>query len=173
MYLSTILLGTVGEKQCCYGSLMQCTKTAQVRGSVPMLDHGRVEVPPSELSTLQVGFSQVESSCVLTLCGELTGSSIPALEAQIDQIGCAACEYVVLDVSSLTAIDSVGMHVLVGLDAYVHGLGARLTVAGARGQVAEALATASLGLVDDVWARAVHRQPLMHSAVLVDEGIPL
>jgi len=122
---------------------------------------------------LNVGFASIESSCVLTLCGELTGSSIPALEAQIDQIGGAACEYVLLDVSGLMAIDSVGLHVLIGLDAYVHGLGARLSVAGARGQVAEALATTSLDLGGAVWTPVPRRKPLVQSTILLDEGIPL
>jgi anti-anti-sigma factor len=122
---------------------------------------------------LRVGFLHVESSCVLTLCGELTGSSIPALEAQIDQIGCAACEHVALDLSGLVAIDSVGVHVLVGLDAYVHGLGARLTMSGARGAVAEALALTSLKLVESVRTHAPRRPPLFESAVLLDESTPL
>jgi anti-anti-sigma factor len=135
-----------------------------------MHDDARVEDSPVEPPVLNVGFASVGSSCVLTLSGELTGSSIPALEAQIDQIGGAACEHVVLDVSGLVAIDSVGLHVLIGLEAYVHGLGARLSVAGAKGQVAEALATTTLDLGDAVWTPVPRRQPLVQSTVLLDEG---
>ncbi|HEX4218721.1 MAG TPA: STAS domain-containing protein [Acidimicrobiales bacterium] len=92
-------------------------------------------------AVLTVEFTSTASLCVLTLAGELNGTSIAALEVQIDQIGCSHCSGVVLDVSALRKLDSVGTRVLVGLDHYVQALGARLAVTGATGQVAEALAT--------------------------------
>jgi anti-anti-sigma factor len=91
-----------------------------------------------------VEFASTASLCVLTLTGELNGTSIAALEVQIDQIGCSQCSRVVLDVSALRGLDSVGTRVLVGLDHYVSALGARLAITGARGQVAEALANSPL-----------------------------
>jgi hypothetical protein len=52
----------------------------------------------------------------------------------------------VLDVTGLTTLDPVGTRVLEGLGHYVRALGARLTVTGASGQVAEALRPTRLGL---------------------------
>lgn len=146
---------------------------AQVRGGRNRRDDARVEDPPSGRPRLNVGLASMESSCVLILCGELNWSSIPALEAHIDQIGRAACRHVVVDVIGLVAIDSVGLQVLIGLDADVRGLGAHLGVAGARGQVAEALATTSLDLIDTVWTPVPGGHPLVQPTVLLDEGIPL
>jgi anti-anti-sigma factor len=138
-----------------------------------MSDVGAINSKDAEPSVLMVGFASAGSSCTLTLIGELNGTSIPALEAQIDQIGCSDCENVVLDVSGLASIDSVGLSVLTGLDHYVHGLGAHLTVIGARGQVAEALAATSLDLVDAVRTPVPRGQPLVQSTVLLTKGIPL
>jgi anti-anti-sigma factor len=95
-------------------------------------------------AVLTVEFASTASLCVLTLTGELNGTSIAALEVQIDQIGCSQCSGVVLDVSALRRLDPVGTRVLVGLDHYVSALGARLSITGATGQVAEALATSPL-----------------------------
>lgn len=95
-------------------------------------------------AVLTVEFASRASLCMLTLTGELNGSSIAALEVQIDQIGCSQCSRVVLDVSALRKLDSVGTRVLVGLDHYVRALGARMAITGAAGQVAEALTTSAL-----------------------------
>ncbi len=95
-------------------------------------------------AVLTVEFASTASLCVLTLTGELNGTSIAALEVQIDQIGCSQCSGVVLDVSALRTLDPVGTRVLVGLDHYVTALGARLAITGAWGQVAEALADSPL-----------------------------
>ena len=127
----------------------------------------------SEFAVLRVGFASTESSCVLTLCGELNGTSIPALEAQIDQIGRSDCEDVVLDVTALIAIDSVGIRVLIGLDHYVRALGARLTIAGARGKIGEVLAGSCLDLVGVPESPGSSRQQVVQSSVLLTEGIPL
>ena len=83
---------------------------------------------------------------------------------QIDQIGCSQCSGVVLDVSALRRLDPVGTRVLVGLDHYVSALGARLSITGARGQVAEELATSPLisgtGTAEDNrYGSATHDQP--------------
>ena len=93
----------------------------------------------TETATLSVEFSGKGPLCVLTLNGELSESSIAALEVQIDQIGCSGCEYVIVDVSKVTAIDASGARVMVGLATYVGALGAHLTVSGAHDDVAEAL----------------------------------
>lgn len=113
----------------------------------PVLDHDAVDGTQTELAVLTVEFSREGSLCVLTMSGELNGTSMPALEVRIDQIGCSGCEDVVLDVTGLRALDRVARRVLVGLDHYVRALGAPLTVTGASGQVTEALATTRLVLV--------------------------
>jgi anti-anti-sigma factor len=89
---------------------------------------------------LSVSFGDRGPVCVLTLSGQLTRASVAALEAQVDQIGSAECEHLILDVTDLTSLDAVGSRVLAGLDVYVRALGTRLTITGANGAVAEALA---------------------------------
>ena len=78
-------------------------------------------------------------TCILVLGGRLTGASIAALEAQVDQLGCLPCDDVVVDASGLTALDPVGANVLLGLFHYVEGRGGTLRISGARGPVAGAL----------------------------------
>jgi anti-anti-sigma factor len=112
-----------------------------------VLDKDAIGDRQTDLPVLTVEFSCTGSLCVLTMSGELNGTSIAALEVSIDQIGRSACEHVVLDVTGLTRLDSVGIRVLIGLDQYVRALGARLTVTGAGGQVAEAFALTRLVLV--------------------------
>jgi ABC-type transporter Mla MlaB component len=68
--------------------------------------------------------------CRLHLAGKLVRTSIAALEAQIDQLGCLAFERVVVDLVGLTGLDAVGANVLHGLQAYVHGRGGSLEVVG-------------------------------------------
>jgi anti-anti-sigma factor len=103
---------------------------------------------------LTVEFASTASLCVLTLTGDLNGSSIAALEVQIDQIGCSMCSRVVINVCALRNVDSVGVRVLVGLDNYVRALGARSVITGATGKVAEVLACAPL-MLDPVLRSAV------------------
>jgi anti-anti-sigma factor len=143
-----------------------------VRGGKQMSDVVALDGTDAALSVLMVGFTSAGSSCTLTLIGELNGASLPAFEAQIDQIGGSDCENVVLDVSGLVTIDSVGIRVLTGLEHYVRGLGAHLTVIGARGQAAESLAATSLDLVDLERTPVPRCQPLVQSTVLLTEGIP-
>jgi anti-anti-sigma factor len=126
-----------------------------------VLDPAAIGDRPTDLPVLTVAFFSTGRLCVLTMSGELNGSSIPALDASIDQIGGSRCERIVLDVSRLTRLDSAGTRALVSLDHYVRALGARLTVAGASGQVAQALAFTRLVLgsvPNDVVIRA-HREP--------------
>jgi anti-anti-sigma regulatory factor len=86
----------------------------------------------SDELALSVELHDRGADCVLRLRGALTGESIMALEAQIDQIGCASWDRVVLDVSGLTRLDDVGNRVLAGLHHYMHGRGGTLVVSGAR-----------------------------------------
>jgi len=89
---------------------------------------------------LVVQLQEVGTASVLTLRGSLTGSSVAALEAQIDQLGSTSCADVVVDLSDLSDIDAVGAGLLFGLQHYVRGRGGRMTMIGARGAVAAAVA---------------------------------
>lgn len=93
---------------------------------------------------LSVGFHTVGQRCVLVLRGQLVSSSIAALEAQIDQLGCAPFEQVVLDVSNVTTIDATGKAVLVGLNHYVEARGGRMTIVGAGYNTAKVFANTPL-----------------------------
>jgi ABC-type transporter Mla MlaB component len=81
---------------------------------------------------------------VLSATGMLTRDSIAALEAQIDHIGCAEPSAVILDLTDVVRIDATGLNVVLGLVHYVEALGRKVAIAGARGQVAAALADARL-----------------------------
>jgi anti-anti-sigma factor len=83
-------------------------------------------------------------TCTLTLSGSLSGTSIAALEAQVDQLGSTPCRDVIIDVRLLSAIDQVGVNVLVGLNHYVEARGGQMTVVGASGEVAAALRNCEL-----------------------------
>jgi anti-anti-sigma factor len=125
------------------------------------LDPGAIGELPTDLPVLTVAFFSTGRLCVLTMSGELNRSSIPALDASIEQIGGSRCERIVLDVSRLKRLDSAGTLALVSLDQYVRALGARLTFAGARGQVAQALAFTrlALGSVPNDVAIRTRREP--------------
>jgi anti-anti-sigma factor len=101
----------------------------------------------SSIPVLTVEFVGTETRFWLTLRGELTGASIAALETQVDQIGCSYCKEVFLDVTGLKRLDSIGLRVLIGIDHYVEALGGQLTILGASGEVAEALAPTGLHLL--------------------------
>jgi anti-anti-sigma regulatory factor len=75
-------------------------------------------------------------TCTLILRGSLCGTSIAALEAQVDQLGCVPCDDVTVDLRELRAIDPVGANVLLGLYHYVDGRGGRLRVTGASDRIA-------------------------------------
>lgn len=108
---------------------------------------------------LTVTFEDRGSVCVLTLSGQLTRTSVVALDAQVDQIGCSDCAQLILDVAQLTDLDAVGSRALAGLDIYVRALGARLTVNGANGEEAKALGR-TLQVVDDDSSAASSRAPV-------------
>jgi anti-anti-sigma regulatory factor len=88
---------------------------------------------------LSVELQDIDGSCRLLLEGALCGTSIAALQAQIDQIGTMSCEDVVVDVSKLTKLDRRGEGVLFGLYHYVVGRGGKLRFVGAKGWLATAI----------------------------------
>jgi anti-anti-sigma factor len=77
--------------------------------------------------------------CRLVLSGALSGTSIAALEAQVDQLGCIPFEKVVIDVGKLTSLDPVGARVLFGLYHYVEAKGGKLKIVGASKQIESTL----------------------------------
>jgi anti-anti-sigma factor len=92
----------------------------------------------------QVELQSRESRCTLILSGALCGTSIAALEAQVDQLGSMRCDHVIIDVHGLTKVDAVGASVLLGLYHYVAAKGGEMRIVGASSQVAPILhATAS------------------------------
>lgn len=103
--------------------------------------NGRNEID-NQLGTetwLSVELSSSGDTCILTLDGYLTGTSIAALQAQIDQIGCTNCRDIVLDVSRLLGIDHRGEGLLYGLYHYATARGGELRFVGASGQLAVAI----------------------------------
>lgn len=96
-------------------------------------DAGRAQV------CLRVELQSHGRTCTLVLFGVLCATSIAALEAQIDQLGCIPCDDVVVDVRGLRGLDPVGVNVLLGLDHYVAGRGGSLWITGAVGQIATTL----------------------------------
>jgi anti-anti-sigma regulatory factor len=99
------------------------------------------ELEPS----LQVELVAAGPDCRLVLHGDLCGATLPALEAQVDQLGCVPCHAVIVDVGSLVGLDAVGANVLLGLSHYVTARGGVFHVEGASGHVAETLRSASDG----------------------------
>lgn|SRR6185437_3672199 len=93
-----------------------------------------------EVPALEVQLQEVGPACVLTLRGALTASSATALEAQIDQLGSMDHGDVVVDLTDVTDVDAIGTGILFGLTHYVRGRGGRLTMVGATGAVATAVA---------------------------------
>jgi anti-anti-sigma factor len=104
-------------------------------GNTPVPRRGMEEAAP----TLQVELDAQGPACLLTLRGELCGSSLAALAAQVDQLVCLPCERVVVDMGQVTRLDQAGAKVIVGLYYYVLGKGGVLRVTGMAGQVAETL----------------------------------
>jgi anti-anti-sigma factor len=85
---------------------------------------------------LKVEFKTSGQTSTLALWGMLCGTSIAALEAQVDQLGSTPCEAVVVDLRHLQALDRSGARMLLGLYHYVTARGGRYRVVGATGQVA-------------------------------------
>lgn len=88
---------------------------------------------------LKVELQSAGATCTLKLVGALSGTSIAALEAQLDQVSSSPWKDVIIDVRELKTIDATGANMLIGLNHYVDARGGRLTVTGARGEVAAAL----------------------------------
>jgi anti-anti-sigma regulatory factor len=88
---------------------------------------------------LQVELESSPTTCRLTLRGILCDSSIAALEAQVDQLGCTPCHEVVIDLRQVTRLDPVGANVIFGLYHYVVGRGGELRAMTAHDQVTATL----------------------------------
>jgi anti-anti-sigma factor len=97
--------------------------------------------------SLLVELESVAGTCRLTLRGALCGTSIAALEAQVDQLGCTQCDEVIIDMQHLTALDPVGANVILGLYHYVVGRGGELRVTSARADVSATLHAIAGGLI--------------------------
>jgi anti-anti-sigma factor len=117
---------------------------------IDVLEHEGTAGTPSGIPVLTVELVNTEARFLLTLRGELTGASIAALETQVDQIGCSECKEVLLDVTELKRLDSIGLQVLTGIDQYVEALGGRLTILGASGDVTEALSPTGVHLLSSL-----------------------
>jgi anti-anti-sigma factor len=89
---------------------------------------------------LAVEWQRRGRTTVLRLCGELRDISIRALEDQIDRLACTAGDAVLLDLKDLTALDDVGVQVLVGLHHYMRGRRGSLRAVGADPQIIRVLA---------------------------------
>jgi anti-anti-sigma regulatory factor len=109
---------------------------SQVGGTTRTLEQaskrGTAKNGQDKAPTLSVRLETHEELCLLTLCGEVCGSSVGALEAQIDQLGCMRYLDVALDFSQVTKLDLLGARVVDGLRHYIEALGGRLTINGAR-----------------------------------------
>jgi anti-anti-sigma factor len=79
-------------------------------------------------AVLQVELETTGTICRLTLRGHLCATSLSALEAQVDQLGCVPCERVVVDLRHLDSLDPVGAKVILGLSHYVVGRGGEMWV---------------------------------------------
>jgi anti-anti-sigma regulatory factor len=111
------------------------------RGDTPAEDSKAPGAAPAPnlTPTLQVELAVLDASCRLSLHGALCGTSLAALEAQVDQLGCSPCERVVIDMAHVTEIDEIGAKVIVGLYYYVLGRGGALHVTAMTDEVAEML----------------------------------
>jgi anti-anti-sigma regulatory factor len=99
----------------------------------------RVSVRDGHDPRLRAELRSQDRTSTLVLRGTLGTTSIAALEAQVDQLGCIPCDDVVVDVGGLTALDPVGAKVLLGLYHYVGGRGGTLRITGATGAIATIL----------------------------------
>lgn len=94
--------------------------------------------------TLTVELSTHEQLCVLRMTGELNQSSVPALQVQMDQVGCSQCYEVLLDLTALRGVDVTGLGALVRLDRHIRAIGAKMRVIGAREGMKQKLANVLL-----------------------------
>lgn len=98
------------------------------------------ETPP----VLAIEFHLFGATTVIRLHGSLGGSSLPVLQAQIDQLACIGPCNVEFELSGLRHLDATGVSLLVGIHHYVLAFGGTVTLAGATGDVALALTAAGL-----------------------------
>ena len=96
-------------------------------------DHLLSHVPGDPRLTVRL--ETTPGVCRLILSGELCGSSIAALDAQVDQLGATPCDEVIVDISRLDSIDERGAGVLVGLRHYVEARGGTYAIVGASRRV--------------------------------------
>jgi hypothetical protein len=103
-----------------------------------------VELPDAP-PYLEVELCATGVTCRLILRGTLCATSLSALEAQVDQLGCLPCEHVV--VQQLVECDEVGAKVILGLYYYVIGKGAALRMTGCAENVRTTLEAAGGGVI--------------------------
>jgi anti-anti-sigma factor len=108
-------------------------------GSGNAFGPARAEAVDRSESMLTVTLRTVGSTCVLALAGELTATTVAALEAQIEQLALIAGRDVVLDLQRVEHLDDVGANVLTGFYHYARGRGQRMTMIGASSLIAERL----------------------------------
>lgn len=105
---------------------------------------------PAEMEpmpVLSVELVTAGTACRLVLRGQLCDVTLPALEAQVDQLGCIPCTDVVVDLRSLQGLDSVGANVLLGLYHYVLAKGGAFRVTEAPLDVASSLRAVTGALI--------------------------
>jgi anti-anti-sigma regulatory factor len=85
---------------------------------------------------LRVELGSSGQTSTLTLRGTLSGTSVAALDAQVDQLGPAASERIVVDMSHLRNIDHNGARAILALHEYVSACGGSCRIVGANSQVA-------------------------------------
>jgi anti-anti-sigma regulatory factor len=112
------------------------------RTDTPTADPGTAEAAP----ILSVALDGWGASWRLTLCGELCGASLAALETQVDQLGCLPCAHLVVDLRQVTALDEAGANVILGYY-YVLGHGGALEVTASTGPVTDILRLVGGGLL--------------------------
>jgi anti-anti-sigma factor len=105
-------------------------------------------IEPSERApVLSVELKGTGPICRLVLLGELCDITSPALEAQVDQLGCMPCQDVVVDLRSVVRLDAVGANVLLGLYHYVTARGGTFGVTEAPEEVTTVLHEATGALI--------------------------
>lgn len=96
---------------------------------------------------LEVELRTSGTTCGLVLRGNLRDTTLTALEAQVDQLGCVPCDEVVVDLRQLSAMDGVGANVLLGLYHYVVARGGLFRVTGACAEVTTTLQSVGNGVI--------------------------
>ena len=105
--------------------------------------------PADSAPVLQVELQAIGATCRLTLRGTLCQTSVAALQAQVDQLGCLPCHEVLVDLRGLTGLDEVGANLLLGLNHYVIARGGVFRVAGAAPAIADTLHSVAGTLIPD------------------------